>query len=342
MDVKINPKLLDVVQFDDPEIKDRTLRGTIVDTFGDLPDAFLVEVSDEKGVPVAYFTRSPEELKTIWQSSGAAQLPETIPEAQRFFENGVLFLQNGLLDRAKEQFSRAFALEPRLAGQLLNATGPLVENKAFDAAIIVCEMLLDLLPAYGYARENLSIAYLNRGVEFARHGVFGKAIEDFDRALMFRPSEPTVEAVRKNIAAIYGNLGLVYSEMRQHKQAMRFFQWSLELYPSEVARKNVALVQIAVSTETRMGNVGEEVFHQAIMLGLTRSECLNAYGATLGGIGKLPEARRALESAVEADPENEIAKRNLQTLSSREGNFAVGVSGFDITQPPHPIPGHFR
>jgi tetratricopeptide (TPR) repeat protein len=210
-----------------------------------------------------------------------------------------------------------------------------VEGKSFDAAIVVCKMLLEILPSYDLARENLARTYVNRGVEFARRGLLGKAVEDFDCGLMLRPSEAVVEGIRRNTASVYGNLGVLYSEMKQYEQALQLFQWSLELYPSEVARKNVALAQIAVSAKAKMRAPDEETFRQAMLVGLTRSECLNAYGAALAGLGQLTEARRVLESAIQANPHNEVARRNLTALSSRDEGlvFALGVIRQEIQSP---------
>jgi len=330
MTIELNPKLLDVVQ-----IAGTKGHGTVVDVIEGTPGTVLIELSDEQGVPLEFLRRRTNEVTTIREISKTPEVQSEVPAAQKYFENGILYLQNGLIPRAKEELAKAFSLDEQLAGALSNSTGILAQQGSFDAAIVVYEMLVELLPGYKYARENLSITHLNRGVEFARRGLFAKAIEDFDRALMFTPSENIVEAIRKNTAAIYGNLGVVSSEMKQHEQASQLFQWSLELYPSEVARKNVALAKIAIATKAGMRTPTEEIFSEPMMMGLTLSECLNAYGATLAGLEELAEARRALESALEANPQNDIARRNLMTLSTREGSvvFAVGV-----VRPGDPVP----
>jgi tetratricopeptide (TPR) repeat protein len=337
MDVEINPKLLDVVQFEAPSTNGKTLQGTIVDSLDDIVPTYLIEVSDASGVPTGFFTRQAQELKTIWKSTEPAVA--TLPEAQQLFESGILFLQNGLVARAKEHLAQAFSLDRRWAGQLLNAMKPMAESGAFETVIFVYELLIELLPDYELAREALSVMHLNRGVEFARRGLIAKAIDDFDQALMVKPSGATVEGIRKNIGAAYGNLGVLYSEMKQYEQAQRFFQWSLQIDPSEIARKNLALAGIALAAVNRLHAPKEHVFRQPIIAGLTLSQCLNAYGATLAGLGELTEARRTLEAALESDPHNEVARQNLATLSSRDGSlvFAMGMVRLQI-ESPHQIP----
>ncbi len=71
------------------------------------------------------------------------------------------------------------------------------------------------------------------------------------------------------------------------------------------------------------------------MMGLTLSECLNAHGATLAGLGKFSEAKRALEDAIKANPQNETARKNLKFLSTRQANevLIVGMVPFEIQMP---------
>jgi tetratricopeptide (TPR) repeat protein len=327
MTIELNPKLLNMV-----ELTGTRERGTVVDTTVGTPAAILVELSDESGVPKEFLSRTTDEVKTVWQVPKAPNGQSEVPEAQQYFENGILYLQNGLVPQAKKELAKAFSLDQQLASVLLNRTNALAAQKSFASAIIVYEILFQLSPDYDYARQNLAITHLNRGVEFARGGFFSQAIADFDQALMLNPSADIVEAVRRNTAAVYGNLGVLFSEWKNHEQALQLFQWSLELNPSETARKNLALAQIAMSAQMRMPLTNDEILRKAMIVGLSLSECLNAYGATQAGLGELGEARRILQAALDADPRNEVARRNLATLVSNEPSvaFAVGVVRQDI------------
>jgi tetratricopeptide (TPR) repeat protein len=149
----------------------------------------------------------------------------------------------------------------KLAGHALNDQHPEGKHKAR-----VFRVLLGIEGRHASVLAELSVTHLNRGVEFARRGLIAKAIDDFDQALMVKPSGATVEGIRKNIGAAYGNLGVLYSEMKQYEQAQRFFQWSLQIDPSEIARKNLALAGIALAAVNRLHAPKEHVFRQPIRL----------------------------------------------------------------------------
>jgi len=337
-ELEINPKLLDVVRVGaSNSAVGEERQGTVV--LDEPPGMALIEVADEFGVAHEFVLRPASELERVSDvSASSVPRPET-PEAQQLFETGVLYLQNGLIARAKEHLSKAFSADQKLARNLLNKTNSLAEGGAFHTAIFVYEILLELLPRYDLARENLAITLLNRGIASAHQGFFPKAIDDFDKALMARPSASVIEAVRKNSVAAYSNWGILCASTNQYREALRLLQWALELDPSsETVRKNLALTMIALSvlrTEVREPPTKEDIFRQPLMMGLTLSECLNAYGATLGGLGKLSEAKRALQDAIEADPQNETARKNLDALSTHKANqvFAVGLVRFPIQKP---------
>src|SRR5260370_21283959 len=108
MSLELNPKLLDVVEFEDSsEGTPAKRRGTFVETLGEPANAVLIEIADSQGVPLKYFTSKSEDIKSVW--AAGAPTAESIPtEGQKYFEKGILFLQNGLIARAKDHFSRAF------------------------------------------------------------------------------------------------------------------------------------------------------------------------------------------------------------------------------------------
>jgi tetratricopeptide (TPR) repeat protein len=250
------------------------------------------------------------------------------PEGQVYFENGVLFLQNGLVDRAKDQLRKSFSIDPRFRGTLLHLTNDLGSKRAFDTAIFLYEMLLELSPEYVPARENLAVTFLNRGVVHARNGLLPGAIDDFNRALMLNPSGNTVEVIRKNIVASYTQLGVLHSDAKEYELAFRWFQLALEIDPSELSRNNLAVSMIAVSTaqaDNRAGKQIDQIFRQPILMGLGLSQCWTAYGATVAGLGDAAEAARAFRAALDSDPKNEVARHDLDALSAQGANQEISA-----------------
>lgn len=332
MRLELNPNLLDVVVFEDSSLGTTVKRtGTIVETFGIPPKAVLIELADSQGVPESFVTKNVEDIQKVWQTKPTAE-HATPKEAQHYFENGFLYLQNGVFGRAKEQFAKAFSLDLALRASLLESTNVLARKGKHDAAIRVYSLLLELQPEYEPARENLAAAYVDSGVKRGRTGLLDQAIEDFKTALMLRPRRPeSLELIQKNLVAAYTHLAVQHSDMKLYAEAVGYFVLAFELGPADLTQRNLAIALIAASapkTEGMSGVPGEDFFRQATQMGLTLSQCLNAYGATLARHGRIPEAVRALEKAVHVDPKNEMAKKNLETLLRQEppGDLPTGLT----------------
>lgn len=322
---RISPKLLDVVQFAPSSPEHGMRQGTIVEILGETPEAALIEVSDEQGIPVAFVRRALSEIELVSSGAEAEHGPE-VPEAQLCFESGVLFLQNGEYERAKEAFAKSFELDPNVRGSLLNITIQLAGTGAFDSAIAVFSMLLELSPNYDLARENLAITHMNRAITLAKRGLFPQAIDGFIKGLALHPSSTASDRIRHNILATYTQLGLLYANLHQHQLAYTCFQRAFEMDQSDVSRKNLGVATIALSTvATKVRSIGARatIFREPLLVGLTFSECLSAYGATLATLGETSEARIALEAALEADPQNKIAQHNLRVITSEERSAQI-------------------
>lgn len=332
MNLELNPKLLNMVEFEDSSlgtIVNRT--GTIVETFGNPPNTVLVEIADSEGVPESFVTKKIEDIRKVWETKPAPKWSKP-KEAQQYFENGFLYLQNGLFGQAKGQFAKAFSVDVNLRASLLESTNVLARKDKLDAAIRVYALLLELQPAYEVARENLAAAFVQRGVKRGRSGLLDHAIEDFKTALMLRPRRPeSLELIQKNLVAAYTHLAVQHSDMRLYSEAVAYFVLAFELDPSDLTQRNLAIALVASSVpKTEIGSQvpGEDFFRQAIQMGLTFSQCLNAYGATLAHHGRISDAVRALERAVDADPKNEMARKNLDTLLRPEppGDLPTGLT----------------
>lgn len=215
---------------------------------------------------------------------------------------------------------------------MLESTNALARKGKLDAAIRVYNLLLELQPEYELARENLAAAYVQRGVKRGRTGLLDQAIEDFKTALMLRPRrQESLEVVRKNLVAAYTHLAVQHPDMNLYSEAVGYFVFAFELDPSELTQRNLAIALIASSVpkiESGSQAPGEDFFRQAMQMGLTLSESLNVYGATLARHGRISEAVRALEKAVQVDPKNEMAKKNLETLLRHDapGDLPTGLT----------------
>lgn len=316
MTAVLNPKLLDVVSISAPDSRRDRITGTVVDLLGS--GRLIVEVSDENGVGRHFLTVSPQEAQVEWESKSQphSEKVEERHNSQVLFEEGMLLLQNGQIAGAEKKFAKSFEIDPDRARGLLNATLPLVERGDFDTAIFILRFIVGLQPEYQLARENLAITHLNRGVRDAKRGFLDKAFEDFTNALLIGQSSSVVNLARRNLAAAHTQVALKHVEIQRFNEALNLFLMAFQLEPSSDTKKNfaLALVSRSVSKEEGRSQISEEVFNQAILMGLTLSECLNASGATLARLGDLDRARQFLKRALEADPKNERAKNNLELL----------------------------
>ena len=329
MRLSLSPRLLDVVQIKGaPFAAGEVRQGTIVEMLS--PETALIEISDDEGVPTNFVSRRLDEIERVWELPKSAPSKATTDEAQSYFENGILSLQNHLYQRAKEQLEKSFALDPKYRGTLLMLTNQLAAKGSFDTAIFVYALLLELSPDYTQARENLAIAHMNYGISLARQGSFPRSMDNFRKALAVGPSEATIKKIRDNIVVTYTNRGVSYSDANQFQLALSCFQTAFTIEPSDTSRKNLATAMISVATAAlgdRAREAQADLFREPLLMGLTLSECLTALGATLAALGKTSEARLATEEAVEADPLNRIAHHNLTILLGHAANTERVQSG---------------
>ncbi len=345
MNVELNPKLLDVVEFraEGPEFTaSQVLTGTIVEILGETPGTVLIELTDEEGIPTAFVDRRIDQITSVWRSASQTRAEPGVDMAQQLFDEGFLLLQNGHASSARDRFRKAFDLNPKLAGTLMNSALMLAARGKYEAMIAICQLILELQPGYALARENLAITFLNRGVKYARRRALDSAVKDFNASLMAGASEQTAKVVQHNLIAAYTQIGILHIEIRRYEEAVGHFQLALILSPSEAMRKNlaIALVALAASKSELATLPLEPVFFRLPMqMGLTLSECLNAYGATLAILGELPKAQHILEAAVENDPTNDLARNNLAIVSARRFPLelpisTLGLMPVEITPPP--------
>ena len=334
MNIELNPKILDVVEVPDRFLGSETpgvALGTVVEVFGEPRDELLVEVAGEDGVPLDLVLLPASRAKKVWSS------PE--PEKQAFpdegvteeFQRGVLLLQNGLLEDAKTHFESAFKHDPRLAGTLMNLGNGLAERGMHDAAVCVYQLVLELQPENRLTRRNLAATHINRGIQYAGRGALDRAVEEFGYSLTLDPSGEIAQKAQHNLVAAYTQLGTRLAEINRQQEAVVNFFIALQIGPSDLTRRNLAIALVSLQASRAEGSrqtPSISSFRNAIQMGLTLSECLNAFGATLANLGDVEGGRHAFLEAMKAEPENELARMNLARLdTSRE---SVGRSWMDF------------
>ena len=166
-------------------------------------------------------------------------------------------------------------------------------------AIPALEALVQTRPGDAMLLYNLGEAYLRteRAME---------AEASFARALAARPA----------CAECLVGQAVVASKRGDHRAAADLARQALALAPGDVAAQR----QLGVSL-LRLGETAEalDVLGQASLADPENAEVWNALGAAYATGGRLEEAERAWARAVELDPGQENARRNLERMRALQG-----------------------
>ncbi|HLJ27982.1 MAG TPA: tetratricopeptide repeat protein [Candidatus Angelobacter sp.] len=336
MKLNLDPKLLDVVKTREGALAtgESVLTGTVVEILGS--GTVLVDIADERGISKDLVSLPVEQIEILWRSPTADNAVQK-PGSEQSFEEGALLLQNGMIQEAKLHFARAFEADPTLAGTLMNMAIDLSKRGAFESAVVVYQIILELQPEYTLARDNLAASYVNRGAEYARRGAIDKALHLFNEALYLDPSEVVARISIWNVVAAYTELGLHHVAIKRYSDALRLFLLAFQLMPSNPTRRNLGLAMVSNSAWKHEGTdvaAEEGSFREPLLMGLTLSECLNAYGATLASLGRMSEAENFVSRAIDLDPANKLAKTNLAILRQKSvEQFTPSMWGHEAITP---------
>jgi len=343
MKTKYHRKELDVVKLlvDVPEHGLREgQQGTILMISEGLPKPYVVEFSDEEGVEIATVALAPDQLEVTWlfdeHKSKQIQPPEQPsqqPAAKTYFEEGMLYLNNGMLDEAKEKFRQAFEIEPDLAGNLLNAAKPFAEQEEWDLAVFICRLVLSLQPERQIARDNLAASYVNIGVEQARNQQYNEAVKYFDRALAVNPSQGILQQIQHNFMVLYTTIAVSEVTQDLFEEACDHFRLALQIAPTAETRKNWVFFQTSwgvfeeITQSGRPHSLPQDYPAIAAETGIEISELYNTRGLTLVKYRKLDEAIHAFKEAIRLNPQNNHAYENLMLVERCIKEDTKGVVG---------------
>ena len=345
MNIELSPRILDVVEVPNKFLGSETpgvALGTVVEVFGDHRGELLVEVTDENGVPLNLVLLPTSEAKKVWASPEPEKHASSDGGATNEFQQGVLLLQNGLLAEAKAHFEVAFKHDPKLAGTLMNLANGLAERGIYDAAIFGYQLVLELQPENRLTRRNLAATHINQGIQYAGRGALDKAVEEFGHSLSLDPSGETAQKAQHNLVAAYTQLGTRLAEINRQQEAVVNFFIALQISPSDLTRRNLAIALVSLQASRAEGSrqtPSLSGFRNPIQMGLTLSECLNAFGATLANLGDVEGSRRTLLEAIQVDPENKLARMNLARLDDSKESSGPSWMNFGIAsiEPQHMV-----
>jgi len=222
--------------------------------------------------------------------------------AADLFKRGVELHEDGLLDEAAAQISRAIELEPSNA-YFKNELGLIqLDMGKFDEAVATLARAVELDPTLAAAHSGLGVAY-NAKNDYA------KSIESFRKALELTPPESP------DISVIHNNIGQTHYLLRNFAEAETELRRALELDP-ELLTAHINLGNVY----TERGDFATAVkFHeQAVKIApdyaLPRNNLAYAYYK----VGRFDDAIREMEQVIKRDPQNTQFKKNYQFIKAEK------------------------
>lgn len=282
----------------------RGQRGIVIVEFDEPREAYDLEVEDQNGNFLGFaYSVKPNQFKNI---------------SEDLLRQGFAHLENVNLIEAEKTLKQAIDLNPRYRGVILNSLlNSFADIHDLEVVIPKLQFLYRLAPNYEKVRENLAIGYLNLGVEKAKAGDLSAAQLFFYRATGVE-SSPEIDAkIRENFAGVLTTLGAQASTNGEYENSVGFMRIACTVFPSKITRHNLGLAHAYLARYCmREGNHANAVtnFEAAEEAGLILSELLNDYGIALVFQGRLEEATRALERAIELSPDSHVLKENLAKL----------------------------
>ncbi len=217
----------------------------------------------------------------------------------------------GEYDKA-EQYLSQVVKENRGFADIFNMLGVIFHDQGrFAEAEESFENALRINPGYTEAALNLSVTYNDRGK-------YHKAREVYAAAMVHSSRQPSSmdPFARGKIANMHADLGVAYSDMGLHGDAVRELKRALELCPT------------FIDIRTRLGNVyrdmgdGEAALGEYAQVKETKPDYLPArlaLGVTLYSLGRRDDAIAEWEAILERQPGDRRAQAYLRMVrGSRE------------------------
>ncbi len=281
--------------------------GTVVETFDNPEEAYMLEFVDESGESsrLAYGVK-PNQIKNI----------DTI--AKEFYQKGMEALNEGNFVESLHNLRKAVNLIPSyvrgMHNSLAQSIGPYEDWQRFIFAMRLVR-LID--PYYEIARDNLAIAYLNYGVQEAKMGKFEESLQIFNAALSVEASPEVITRIKENIAASYTALGSQAFRNGEMKKTLALFGSAHFIASNETTRLNLGKAYFHYANFCAHTNDlprAVDSYERAEDAGLIWPEVLNNHACALADSGRIDDAVIIFETAQSFAPEDEIIKSNLSKL----------------------------
>ena len=244
------------------------------------------------------------------------------------FTYGVALFQRGYLEPAAASFKQVIAAKPQDADAHYNLGTLYLRSNNFAQARTYLEQAVKLRPNYPEAWNNL-------GMLAAQEGQADEAVRNFEQSLSLRPGYATallnlgnlyrrqknlpeaeklirraLEIEPQDAEANY-SMGMFYAQQGLFEQASKYLQEAINLRPDHAEALNnlgVLLVREQRYTEA------QEKFEECIRVAPKFDQGYLNLARLYVALNDKPKARQVLQSLLEKQPQNKMARQALEML----------------------------
>jgi tetratricopeptide (TPR) repeat protein len=282
-------------------------RGTVVEVFDTPEEAYMIEFIDESGT---------DSKIADWVLPH--QVENLSVQAEDFFNRGIEFYQQGKPVEAAREFRKAVKIKPNLIRSLHNSFyDKFASKELLEQFIVDMKFVMNINPHYELAKQNLAISYLNYGAKKVEEGNLIMALNSFLSAFRIEVTTDIAELVKKNIATVHTILGIQAHKERRLDDTVRHMESAYIFDETPETRKRLGLAYSIKGEASLLNGEYEKAlmnYIHAEQTGMLTSGNLNNRALANAHLGQIDEAMMALESALEIDPTNTAAKKNLKLI----------------------------
>lgn len=229
---------------------------------------------------------------------------------------GAIYQKRGELDKALPLLEMAVRHDPQFTAARYCLGLVLTKERKFQRAAVEYQRVIAQQNDHVGAYYNLAQALfrLKRSKEgkrametYRRLNAIAQEIEDRERAILIEPSNPLKQY----------QLGLVYAKYGKFPKAISAFQAALALD----ANAHYALNALARLYILQGGRAQDAIAHAEKAFRLTQApQYMQTLALAYFQAGKRENALKAIQAAIEMDPENDAFRQTLTKMKEADGN----------------------
>jgi len=116
-------------------------------------------------------------------------------EAEEHFSSGVELQEQGRIEQAIVEYTKAIELDPDLVEAYNNRAGAYLEKGQHDQAIVDCNKVVELDP-------DLVMTYLMRGIAYTEQGKPAEAISDLELCIALSTDPALIQVANETLDSL--------------------------------------------------------------------------------------------------------------------------------------------